>query len=64
MLVPLEHAILGRFAHLRTPLTFSRTPLRLRPAPALGEHGEQIARELASLDEPTIARLRAAGVFR
>jgi crotonobetainyl-CoA:carnitine CoA-transferase CaiB-like acyl-CoA transferase len=64
MLRSVPHPVLGAFPHLRTPLTFSRTPAAMRPAPRLGEHGEQVARELAGLDEPAIAALRAAGVFR
>ncbi len=64
MLQSVTHPVLGAFAHLRTPVTFSRTPIVMRPAPRLGEHADQVAREVAGLDEPTIAALRAAGVFR
>lgn len=63
-LVPVDHALLGRFGHLRTPLTLSRTPVEVRSAPGLGEHVDEIAAGICGLDDATIAALRAEGVFR
>lgn len=63
-LAPLNHAVLGEFAHLITPIRFSRdqfTPFR---APSMGEHSHQIAREISGLDDVAIAELEAKGVFR
>jgi len=63
-LVTLDHPLLGSFGHMATPIRFSRdvpTPFR---APAMGEHAHQVAREISGLDDATIARLEAAGVFR
>ena len=62
-LVPLLHAKLGEFGHVRTPLTFSRDEVRPYRPPSLGEHGESIAHELAGLSMPRIAQLRGRGVF-
>jgi crotonobetainyl-CoA:carnitine CoA-transferase CaiB-like acyl-CoA transferase len=63
-LVPIEHASLGTFGHLRTPITFSRTVPQAYRAPGIGEHSLSIARELCGLDESRIADLQTHGVFR
>ena len=45
------------------PIKLSDTPGGIAgPAPALGQHTDQVLRQHLGLDEPTIARLRAAGV--
>src|SRR5690606_6080843 len=49
-LIDLPHPKLGSFGHMRTPISFSRdvvTPFR---APAIGEHGREIAHGLAGLE--------------
>jgi len=58
-----DHPVLGPFFHQRTPLTFSRTPGRMLPAPMLGEHTRQICRELLGMDPARYQQLDAAGVF-
>ncbi len=63
-LVPLVHARLGEFGHVRTPLSLSRDVVRPYRPPSLGEHGEAIARDLAGLPEERVAQLRELGVFR
>ncbi|MBL8552166.1 MAG: CoA transferase [Hyphomonadaceae bacterium] len=62
-LTPLEHALLGAFAHQSTPITFSRSQRRMRSAPRLGEHTEAICREVIGLSQDEIAELRAADLF-
>ena len=63
-LVPIKHALLGEFAHVRTPVTFSRTPGIPYRAPSLGEHSAEVALELCGLSEARIAELESMGVFR
>jgi crotonobetainyl-CoA:carnitine CoA-transferase CaiB-like acyl-CoA transferase len=63
-LIPLQHAKLGEFGHVRTPLSLSRDRVEPFRPPSLGEHGETIARELAGLSAERIAALRDLGVFR
>jgi crotonobetainyl-CoA:carnitine CoA-transferase CaiB-like acyl-CoA transferase len=63
-LVSLEHAVLASFAHLNTPLAFSRDSFEPFRAPSMGEHSHQVARELAGLSESRIAELEQLGVFR
>lgn len=63
-LVELEHPLLGPFGHMRTPISLSRNPVCPYRAPGLGEHSLDIARNIAGLDDSTVAELQAAGVFR
>ena len=60
----IEHAVLGRFGHMRTPITFSRSILTPFRAPSLGEHSEHIATGISALSRHRIAELRDLGVFK
>jgi len=63
-LTVLEHAVLGGFGHMRTPITFSRSQIDAFRAPSLGEHSRDIARTLCGLSQERIAALEALGVFQ
>ncbi|AKH41509.1 crotonobetainyl-CoA:carnitine CoA-transferase CaiB-like acyl-CoA transferase [Altererythrobacter atlanticus] len=63
-LVQLEHAILGQFGHMNTPLRFSRDRFAPFRAPSMGEHSHQVARQICGLEEGVIDRLREQGVFQ
>lgn len=63
-LVSLDHAVLGRFGHMATPIRFGRDTLQPFRPPSLGEHAHEIAREIAGLSAERIAELEAEGVFR
>ncbi|MEO8018817.1 MAG: CoA transferase, partial [Pseudomonadota bacterium] len=60
----IDHAALGPFGHVRTPLTFSGEVTAPFRSPKIGEHGRDIARELAGLSNRRIDELEAAGVFK
>ena len=62
-LVMLDHARLGAFGHLRTPLTFSSDVNRPYRAPALGEHTWEVARTVAGTSEVRLQELQRLGVF-
>lgn len=65
LLEPVEIGRLGLTAPLaRAPVNLSRTPAEIRsPAPAIGEHSEEVLREIGySLEE--IATLEARGAIR
>ena len=62
-LVPLVHARLGPFGHVRTPLSFSRDCLEPFRPPGLGEHSLSVAQEIAGLSAPRIAELKSLEVF-
>ncbi|HJQ84619.1 MAG TPA: CoA transferase [Candidatus Binatia bacterium] len=59
-----EHAVLGRHPVETHAIRFSAMAPEMRlPAPRLGEHTEQVLRDLLGMEEPEYARLSAAGVF-
>jgi formyl-CoA transferase/CoA:oxalate CoA-transferase len=62
MLVEEDHPRVGRFRTLATAIRFAATPGSLRtPAPALGEHTDEVLGE-AGMTAEEIGRLRRAGV--
>jgi len=62
LIVQSEHEMTGRMQQPRPPARFTETPAEIRrPAPGLGEHGEELLTELG-LDAGEIERLREQGV--
>ncbi|MGQ9427371.1 CaiB/BaiF CoA transferase family protein [Gilvimarinus sp. F26214L] len=62
-LTELDHPHLGRFGHQTPPFKLSRTPAQVRLAPAMGEHNEQVCRDLLGMSAQDYANLKAADVF-
>jgi len=59
MLVEMEHPKVGKFKLVGSPLKLSETPVEYRiPPPLLGEHTEEVLRNVLGYDRETIARLR------
>ncbi len=64
MIVEIDHPIAGRQAMSNSPLKFSQTPIQLqRPAPLLGQHTEEVLRNMLDLGTDEITGLRADGVI-
>ena len=62
--VTLAHAEMGRRIYNAPPIRFSGTPVELKqPAPLLGEHTDEICRELLGLSDEETRRLREEGVL-
>lgn len=59
------HSSAGRVRMVRSPMHFSRTPV-VDPvgAPLLGEHTEEVLRDLLGRDDDAIANLRQTGTIR
>ncbi|RPI11555.1 MAG: CoA transferase [Zetaproteobacteria bacterium] len=64
MLVEIDQPIVGRMQVCASPLKLSETPGEVyAPAPMLGEHSEQVLRELLGYSAEKIAQLKADGVI-
>jgi len=62
--VDVPHPLAGSVPLVANPIKFSRTKPRYdRPPPLLGEHTEQVLRDLLGKTEAEIAALRGAGVI-
>ncbi|HEX5787886.1 MAG TPA: CoA transferase [Woeseiaceae bacterium] len=62
-LVELEHAILGRFGHVRTPLSFAAAKHEPFRAPSIGEHTVTVLSEFGGFSDAAIEALAAEKVF-
>ena len=60
----IEHPEIGRAPYEAWPFRFSRTPGRLRRAPCLGEHTQEVLGELLGMSGPEVHQLIADGVLR
>ena len=63
MIVEVEHPEFGALREMRSPVRMEGEVREPRRAPRLGEHSDEILRELLSYSDSTITRLRSAGVI-
>ncbi len=62
--VTLDHTVMGPTPYDGPVTRFSRTPARLRrPGPCLGEHTEQVLKEMLGLDDEEITQYAIAGAL-
>jgi crotonobetainyl-CoA:carnitine CoA-transferase CaiB-like acyl-CoA transferase len=63
MRIDLPHPLAGSVPLVANPIRLSETPVAYeRPPPLLGEHTDEVLRDLLQMNAADIARLRAAGV--
>lgn len=61
--VPMEHAT-GRLELVASPLRLAKTPPEYRlPPPTLGQHTDEVLRDVLGLPDVELARLRAGGII-
>jgi len=54
----------GDFRVTAVPIKFSETPTTIyRPAPALGEHNEEVYQEYLGFDQEKLAQLKEQGII-
>ncbi len=65
MLVEVTHPVIGTLPLSNTPIKLSRTPGGIEgPSPAVGQHTDEVLRELLDLADEELARLREAEVIQ
>jgi crotonobetainyl-CoA:carnitine CoA-transferase CaiB-like acyl-CoA transferase len=62
-LTELEHPELGIFGHQSPPFKLSRTPSRVKLAPAIGQHNEEICRTILGMSQEQFEELVQAELF-
>ncbi len=63
IIVEVEHPERGAFKTVGCPLKLSDSPVEVETSPALGEHTDDVLRELAGYDATEIEEARAAGAI-
>ena len=63
IVVEVEHPERGAFKTIGCPLQLSDSPVEVKPSPLLGEHTEEILRDLAGYDDAEIEAARADGAI-
>jgi formyl-CoA transferase len=63
MWVELDHPQRGKWYNVGMPIKLSDSPARIERSPLLGEHTDQVLKEVLGYDESKIAALRRAGAF-
>ncbi|MEY4651781.1 MAG: hypothetical protein RI884_362 [Pseudomonadota bacterium] len=64
LLTRIEHPVVGWMPNVRMPFRFSGTPtVDPKPAPAVGQHTEEVLAQVLGYDAAKLAALRAAGAL-
>ena len=63
MMVELDHPQRGKWHNVGMPIKMSASKADIQRSPLLGEHTEEILKEVLSYDDTRIARLKSAGAF-
>jgi len=63
MVVELDHPKRGRWRNIGMPIKLSASPAEIERSPLLGEHTDEILREVLNLHEAEIETMKEAGAF-
>jgi len=63
MMVELDHPKRGKWWNVGMPIKLSDSPAKLERSPLLGEHTDEVLKQVLGYDESKVAALRTAGAF-
>jgi len=63
MWVELDHPQRGKWYNVGMPIKLSASPAKIERSPTLGEHTDEILKEVLGLSDTDIAAKRTAGAF-
>jgi formyl-CoA transferase len=63
MWVELDHPQRGKWWNVGMPIKLSASPAKIERSPLLGEHTEEILKDVLNYDDAKLAALKAAGAF-
>ena len=63
MVVALDHPQRGHWLNIGMPIKLSDSPPQIERSPLLGEHTDEILREVLGLSEAEIETMKEAGAF-
>ena len=63
MMVELDHPQRGKWHNVGMPIKLSASPAKIERSPLLGEHTEEVLRDVLTYDAGRIEALKAAGAF-
>ena len=63
MYVELDHPQRGKWYNIGMPIKLSASPARIARSPLLGEHTDEVLRQVLGYDDGKVAALRQAGAF-
>jgi len=63
MWVELDHPQRGKWYNVGMPIKLSASPAVIKRSPTLGEHTEEVLRQVLGYDESKVSSLKNAGAF-
>lgn len=63
MMVELDHPQRGKWYNVGMPIKLSASPAEIKRSPTLGEHTDEVLRDVLGYDAGRVDQLRAAGAF-